>query len=360
MGRIDALFNLMIEMNASDLHISVGAPPMLRINGELQKIKHAPLEYEDTKHLLYEILTKQQIASFESENSLDFAYTIQNKTRFRANIFRQHRGLSAVFRHIPSEIRSIQELGLPDVVQDLARLTRGLVLVTGPAGSGKSTTLAAMVDLINNEIKGHIITLEDPLEFIHQNRSCLINQRQIGDHFKSFAGALRAAFREDPDVVLVGEMRDLKTISLAITAAEAGLMVLGTLHTASAAKTVDRIIDAFPKEQQEQVRVQLSDSLRGVIAQNLIPRADGSGRIAVVEVLICNPAIQNKIREGKTFQILSIMQTGKRDGMQLFDQSLMSHLDDGLITPETAYKHAYHKEAFLSHLNTKPRSYAVK
>ena len=349
----------MIQMKASDLHISVGAAPMLRINGELQKIKHPDLQKDETKHLLYEILTRQQVERFENENTLDFAYTLEKKARFRSNIFMQYHGMSATFRLIPLIIKNIKELGLPDTVEEFARLTRGLVLVTGPAGSGKSTTLAALVHLINQERKNHIITLEDPLEFIHENKSCLINQRQIGDHFKSFASALRAAFREDPNVILVGEMRDLETIALAITAAEAGLMVLGTLHTASAAKTVDRIIDAFPQAQQAQVRVQLSESLKGVIAQNLVPRADESGRIAVIEILVATPAVQNMIREGKTFQLLSTMQTGKKDGMQLFDQSLQNHLNNKLITPETAYKHAYNKGLFQPHLRLKAQDCVV-
>jgi twitching motility protein PilT len=297
------------------------------------------------------------VERFESEHTLDFAYTMEKKARFRGNIFRQCRGLAASFRLIPLTIKNIKELGLPGTVEDFGRLTRGLVLVTGPAGSGKSTTLAALVHLINQERKNHIITLEDPLEFIHDNINCLINQRQIGDHFKSFSSALRAAFREDPNVILVGEMRDLETIALAITAAEAGLMVLGTLHTASAAKTVDRIIDAFPKEQQAQVRVQLSESLKGVIAQNLVPRADGSGRIAVVEILVGTPAVQNLIREGKTFQMVSVMQTGKRDGMQMFDQCLQNHLNDKLITPETAYKHAYNKSLFQT--GQRPKAHAL-
>jgi len=359
LARIDSLFDLMIQMNASDLHLSVGAPPMLRINGELQKIKHPELHKEEAKHLLYEILSRQQIERFEKELNLDFAYTMAEKARFRGNMFMQYLGMSASFRLIPLKIPNLQDLGLPAIMEDLAQLTRGLVLVTGPAGSGKSTTLSAMVHQINQQRKNHIITLEDPLEFIHENKNCLINQRQIGDHFTSFASALRSAFREDPNVILVGEMRDLETIALAITAAEAGLMVLGTLHTASAAKTVDRIIDAFPKEQQTQVRVQLSESLKGVVAQNLVPRADDSGRIAVVEILVVTPAVQNLIREGKTFQMVSTMQTGKKDGMQMFDQSLQAHLNDKLITPETAFKHAYNKEMFRPYLRTKSQSYAV-
>ena len=346
MAKIDALLKLMIEYKASDLHVTSGSPPLLRINGELERIVYHELSDEEVRLLIYEILSQPEIDHFETEFNLDFAYEIEKIARFRANVYLKHGGLGASFRLIPHTIMTFSKLGLPPVVRELARLRKGLVIVTGPTGSGKSTTLAAMIDLLNKERKAHVITLEDPLEFIHENQTCLIMQRQIGVHVQSFAEGLKAALREDPNVIMVGEMRDLETISLAITAAEVGLLVFGTLHTSSAAKTVDRIIDAFPKDQQSQIRTMLSESLKGVIAQQLLRRADGQGRIAALEILVGNQAVSNLIREGKTFQIPSIMQTGKKIGMQILDQHLKSLIAEGLVTAKEARIYAEDKTLF--------------
>ena len=346
MAKIDALLKLMIEHKASDLHVTSGSPPLLRINGELERIAYHELSEEEVKLLVYEVIQQSGIDHLEAEFDLDFAYEIDGIARFRANIYFKHGGLGAAFRLIPHDILTFSELGLPPAVRELSRLRKGLVIVTGPTGSGKSTTLAAMVDLLNKERKAHVITLEDPLEFVHENQTCLIMQRQVGVHVESFASGLRAALREDPNVIMVGEMRDLETIALAITAAEVGLLVFGTLHTSSAAKTVDRIIDAFPQDQQAQIRTMLSDSLKGVIAQQLLKRADGNGRIAALEILVGNQAVGNLIREGKTFQIQSILQTGKKLGMQTIDQHLKELVAKGLITTQEASLYANEKSLF--------------
>ncbi|MEA1923943.1 MAG: type IV pilus twitching motility protein PilT [Pseudomonadota bacterium] len=346
MAKIDALLKLMIEHKASDLHVTSGSPPLLRINGELERIAYHELSEEEVKLLVYEIIPQSGIEHLEAEFDLDFAYEIAGVARFRANIYFKHGGLGAAFRLIPHDILTFSELGLPPAVRELSRLRKGLVIVTGPTGSGKSTTLAAMVDLLNKERKAHVITLEDPLEFVHENQTCLIMQRQVGVHVESFASGLRAALREDPNVIMVGEMRDLETIALAITAAEVGLLVFGTLHTSSAAKTVDRIIDAFPQDQQAQIRTMLSDSLKGVIAQQLLKRADGQGRIAALEILVGNQAVGNLIREGKTFQIQSILQTGKKLGMQTIDQHLKELVAQGLVTSQEASLYAEEKSLF--------------
>jgi len=319
---------------------------LLRINGELERIAYHELSEEEVKLLVYEIIEQSGIDHLETEFDLDFAYEIEGVARFRVNAYFKYGGLGAVFRMIPHDIMTFSELGLPPAVRTLARLRKGLVIVTGPTGSGKSTTLAAMVDLLNKERKAHVITLEDPLEFIHENQTCLIMQRQIGVHVESFAAGLRAALREDPNVIMVGEMRDLETIALAITAAEVGLLVFGTLHTSSAAKTVDRIIDAFPKDQQDQIRTMLSESLKGVIAQQLLKRADGKGRVAALEILIGTQAVGNLIREAKTFQINSIMQTGRKIGMQTIDQHLKELVDSGQVTREEALVYADDKALF--------------
>lgn len=350
MARIDALFKLMSDKGASDLHLSTGAPPIFRLRGEMERQNFKVLVHEELKAILYEILTQKQRDHFEEKHDLDFAYSVPGLARFRGNMMMQHRGISAVFRIIPSKILSADDLGLPDGVRKLTMLKKGLVLVTGPTGSGKSTTLAAMIDLINCTRQEHILTLEDPLEFIHENKKSLFNQRQIGEHTESFASALRAALREDPDVILVGEMRDLETIELAMSAAETGHLVFGTLHTSSAAKTVDRIIDVFPKNAQEQVRAVLSESLRGVICQQLLKTADGKGRAAAQEIMIGTPAIGNLIREGKTFQIPSIMQTGRKDGMQLMDQHILDLLKTKRITGEEAYRCCNDKRQFEQYL----------
>jgi len=350
MARIDALFKLMSDQGASDLHLSTGAPPIFRMRGEMVRQNFKVLAHEELKSILFEILTEAQRETYEQTHDLDFAYTVPGLARFRGNIMLQHRGIAAVFRIIPSKILSADDLGLPDGVRNLTMLRKGLVLVTGPTGSGKSTTLAAMIDLINSTRHEHILTLEDPLEFIHENKLSLFNQRQIGEHSVSFATALRAALREDPDVILVGEMRDLETIGLAISAAETGHLVFGTLHTSSAAKTVDRIVDVFPKDSQEQVRAILSESLRGVICQQLLKTSDGKGRVAALEIMIGTPAIGNLIREAKTFQIPSIMQTARRDGMQLMDQHILDLLKTKRVNPEEAYRCCADKKQFEQYL----------
>ncbi|RLB41823.1 MAG: type IV pili twitching motility protein PilT [Deltaproteobacteria bacterium] len=334
MAKIDVLLKLMVEYGASDLHISAGEPPILRINGYLQRTKYHDLTPEEVEILLMEILDEDHLTLFKKRKDIDFAYELEGVGRFRANVFMERKGFGGAFRLVPTKIRTLRELGIPESVYNLARVKSGLVLVTGATGSGKSTTLAAMLDLINKEKNYHIITLEDPIEFIHPKGKCLIQQRQLDVHMESFSAGLRAALREDPDVVLVGEMRDLETIQLALTAAETGLLVLGTLHTSSAPKTVDRIIDVFPTTQQPQIRTMLSESLRGVIAQRLLRTADGKSRVAAVEVMICTPAIQNLIREGKTYQILSVMQTGRSMGMQTMEDHVKSLLENGVISEE--------------------------
>ena len=336
MAKIDVLLKMMIDHSASDLHISAGEPPMLRINGSLQRTKYHDLTPKEVEVLLLEILDEDLLTLFKARKDIDFAYELKGRGRFRGNVFMEKKGYGGVFRLIPTQIKSLRELGLPKSIYSLARLKNGLVLVTGPTGSGKSTTLAAMIDLINKEKNDHIITLEDPIEFIHPRAKCLIHQRQLDFHMESFASGLRASLREDPDVILVGEMRDLDTIHLALTAAETGLLVLGTLHTSSAAKTVDRIIDVFPTSQQPQIRTMLSESLRGVVAQVLLKRADGEGRVAAVEIMICNQAVQNLIREGKTYQISSILQTGKSAGMQTMTNCINKLVSDGIVTQEEA------------------------
>lgn len=340
----------MVERGASDLHLTVGSCAVVRIHGDLEKVDHYELNPDEMKTLLYEILTEKQRQEFEEKKEIDFAYEASGIGRFRTNIFEQLKGMGAVFRLIPSHILSLDDLGLPKTLTRFSRLNRGLVLVTGPTGSGKSTTLAALIDLINRERKVHIITIEDPVEFVHSNKSSLINQRQIGSNTLSFSNALRAALREDPDVILIGEMRDLETISLAITAAETGHLVFGTLHTNNASKTIDRIIDAFPSSQQPQIRTQLSESLQGVISQQLLKRADGKGRVVAVEILVGTPALANLIREGKTYQIPSIIQTGRREGMQTLDQAIIDLLKQGKVTTEEAFDKCVDRETFQKYL----------
>ena len=333
MPRLDSLFKMMLEKDASDLFISSGAPPAYKIHGEVKPAAAASesLTPAICRQLIFELLSEDQRHQFEADNDLDFAYEIPGLARYRGNMFMQRRGISAVFRAIPSTIKSLEDLDLPEVVGKMARINRGLILVTGATGSGKSTTLAAMIDVRNRERAEHILTLEDPLEFVHENKKSIVHQRQIGDHTHSFASSLRAALREAPDVILVGEMRDLETISLAITAAETGHLVYGTLHTSSAAKTVDRIIDAFPAAQQAQIRTMLSESLEAVIAQTLLKKKGGGGRVAACEVLVGVPAVRNLIREGKLHQIPSMMQTGQRSGMQTLDMGLADLVKRGLV-----------------------------
>ena len=346
MAEIDALFNYRLENDASDLHLSTGSKPMIRKHGELEEIDAPELTNEELRKMLFEITSEEQKERFLATKDLDFAYEIPCVSRFRANYLEQKRGTGAVFRVIPTKILTAEELGLPDQILRFTQLSRGLVLVTGPTGSGKSTTLAAIIDYINRNRKEHILTVEDPVEFVHQNQQCLVNHREIGTHTQSFAAALRAALREDPDVILVGEMRDLETIELAITAAETGHLVFGTLHTNSAAKTIDRIIDAFPSGQQAQIRTMLSESLKGVICQQLLKRIDVPGRLAALEILYCKTAIANLIREGKTFQIPSMIQTGKNEGMQLMDQAIMDFLMKKQVSPDEAYLKANDKNVF--------------
>ena len=354
MAKIDALFRMMKEQGASDLHLSTGNPPIFRLHGEMVRLNFKSLTHEELREVLFEILDDKQRAHFEATKDLDFAYAVPELARFRGNIFMQHRGIGGVFRIIPTKILTADDLQLPEGVLRMTNFKKGLVLVTGPTGSGKSTTLAAMIDLINSTRKEHILTLEDPLEFIHENKQSLMNQRQIGEHTESFASALRAALREDPDIILVGEMRDLTTISLAMSAAETGHLVFGTLHTNTAAKTIDRIIDVFPTDQQEQVRAMLSESLKGVVCQQLLKTADGKGRTAALEIMIGTPAIANLIREGKTFQIPSIIQTAKKDGMQLMDQHLLDLLKTKRINPEEAYRCSIDKKQFEQYLSPPP------
>jgi twitching motility protein PilT len=320
---------------ASDVHLSSGEPPMLRIHGDMKRIDHDPLTAEDVHLMVFDIMTDSVRKNFQEKGDVDFSFELGNIARFRVNAFRTRRGEGAVFRTIPTKVMTLEELGLPPVVKELADKEKGLVLVTGPTGSGKSTTLAAMIDYINEGYEGHILTIEDPIEFVHTSKKCLVNQREVGPHTISFDAALRGALREDPDVILVGEMRDLETISLALTAAETGHLVFGTLHTSSAPKTVDRIIDVFPAGQQGQIRTMFAESIQAVITQTLLRKATG-GRIAALEILIGTPAVRNLIRENKIHQIPSSMQTGQAVGMQTLDMALVDLVSRGLVTREEA------------------------
>jgi len=337
--KLRALLTEMIEKGASDLHITVGEPPKLRIDGDLQdaSVDHV-LTPKDTLQIAYSILTENQKTRFETESELDFSFGVQNLSRFRGNVFKQRGCVAMAIRQIPYEIHSIEELGLPPVVKKLAERPRGLVLITGPTGSGKSTTLAAMLDKVNRERRGHIITIEDPIEFIHRHKNCTINQREVGADTESFAQALKYALRQDPDVILIGEMRDLETIGAALTIAETGHLVLATLHTNSAAESVNRIIDAFPAHQQSQVRAQLAFVLEGVVTQTLLPRSRGTGRVVAAEVMICTPAIRAVIRDEKIHQIYSLMQAGKKHGMQTMNDALQQLYMKGEVTLEEALK----------------------
>ncbi len=336
MATIDELFKLMVEQGASDLHITSGAPPYLRVHGNMVPLNYKELSSQDVQGLLFEILSEKQKKQFVEKWELDCAYTIAGIGRFRCNIFMQRKGLAAVFRIIPEKIKTAQELNLPPALLDMIDCDRGLILVTGPTGSGKSTTLAALIHQINMTRDAHILTVEDPIEFVHQNIKSLINQREVGSHTKSFANALKAALREDPDIMLVGEMRDLETIALALTAAETGHVVFGTLHTNSASKTIDRIIDVFPSGQQQQIRTMLAESLRGVVAQTLFTRADGQGRVAAYEIMRNTKAIQNLIREGKIHQIPSAMQTSSSSGMILFEKYIEDLVRKGKVSQSDA------------------------
>ena len=359
MAKIDAFFNLMLEQKASDLHLASGNPPILRINGELLRVDYPPLDSDELKAMLYEITPEYKVKVYEETGDVDFGYEIPKISRFRANFFNQRSGVSAVFRQIPSKVLSFDDFEkfdapLPPVLKKLSMLHKGLVLVTGPTGSGKSTTLAAMVDYANKNRKDHILTIEDPIEFVHESKGCLVNHREVGVHTKSFSSALRGALREDPDIILVGEMRDLETIELALTAASTGHLVFGTLHTQSAAKTVDRIIDVFPADQQNKIRATLSESLRGVVAQNLFRRIDKKGRVAALEILVFTTAIANLVREGKTHQIPGMIQVGKKLGNQPLDDSIMEHVRMKRIAPEEAYEKSLDKKKFRPFLAHPP------
>ena len=354
MAKIDAFFKLMNEQGASDIHLAAGQPPALRIRGDIERIKYKVLDSDDLREMLYEIAPEQKIKLFEESGDIDFGYEIPGLARYRANFFMQKNGVGAVFREIPSAIMTADQLGLPEVVSKLATLPRGLILVTGPTGSGKSTTLAAIVDVANRARKDHIITVEDPIEFVHQSQGCIVNHREVGIHTDSFSTALRGALREDPDIILVGEMRDLETISLAVEAASTGHLVFSTLHTSSAYKTVDRVIEVFPSSEQPLIRSTLSDGLRAVIAQVLFKRVDRKGRVVALEILIANPAVCNLIREGKTHQIPSMIQTGKKYGMILLDDSIMGLFTKGMISAEEAYAKANDKGRFMPLLKTAP------
>jgi twitching motility protein PilT len=354
MARLDAFFKLMFDSGASDLHITSAQPPILRVHGELERVKYDPLDDETLRAMLYEIAPEQVIKKFEETGDVDFGYEIPGVARFRANYFMQKYGCGAVFRQIPTRVLTADELGLPPILKKCAMLPKGLVLATGPTGSGKSTTLAAIVDHANKNRKDHIVTIEDPIEFVHQSQGCLVNHREVGSHTRSFAAALRGALREDPDIILVGEMRDLETIRLALEAANTGHLVLGTLHTTNAAKTIDRIIEVFPAEEQAQVRNGLSTGLKLVVAQNLFRRIDKKGRCAALEILVCTAAVGNLIREGKTVQIPSAIQTGKQFGMQTLDDAIMAVLQKGWISAEEAYDKGIDKSKFRSFLKTPP------
>jgi len=357
MARIDAFFKLMNEQGASDLHLVSGLAPALRIRGDVERIKYKVLDDDDLRSMLYEISPEEKVKIFEETGDVDFGYEIPGLARYRANFFMQKNGIGAVFREIPSTIMTVEQLGLPSVISKLATLPRGLVLVTGPTGSGKSTTLAAIIDVANRSRKDHIITIEDPIEFVHQSQSCIVNHREVGIHTNSFAAALRGALREDPDIILVGEMRDLETISLAIEAASTGHLVFGTLHTTSAPKTVDRAIEVFPSNEQTQIRSTLADGLRAIIAQVLFKRIDIKARCVALEILVANAAVRNLVREGKTHQIPSMIQTGKKYGMQLLDDAIMELYNKGWISADEAYMKSNEKAKFRPLLTAPPADF---
>jgi twitching motility protein PilT len=333
-----------VQLGASDLHVTAGLPPMVRVNGKVRPLDYPPLTPNMTRDLVYDILSNEQRQRLENDWELDFSYSLPHTARFRVNVYFQRGSLGAAFRTVPSEIKSLAELGLPKAVEDMTEKPRGLVLVTGPTGSGKSTTLAAMIDRINETRDEHIMSVEDPIEFLHHHKRCIVNQREVNQDTRSFAQALKHVLRQDPDVILVGEMRDLETISLAVTAAETGHLVFGTLHTQDAPQTVDRIIDVFPPHQQHQIRAQLANALQGIITQTLIPRQDGTGRVVACEVLAPTPGVRNLIREGKNHQIYSAMQTGGKFGMQTMDAALVELVRRGRISQEEAEKRSSNPE----------------
>jgi twitching motility protein PilT len=343
---IDAFLTEVIDKRGSDLHFIAGDPPRIRLYGDLGPLRPERLEATLVKEALYEIMPKPALDRFESKDGADFAYTLPERGRFRVNVMRQLNGVGGVFRVIPSKALTMEELKLPQSVREMARATNGLILVTGKTGSGKSTTLASMVDDLNTRLKGHILTIEDPIEFVHMRKSCLISQREIGVHSASFADALHSALREDPDVILVGELRDHETMSIAVTAAEMGILVMGTLHTNGAAQTVDRLVNAFPADKQSHVRTMLSTSLRGVVSQQLLQRADKQGRVAALEVLVNTPAASNLIRQGKLDQLENTMQSGGQFGMRTMDSAIQQLLEQRLVTGKEAFKKAINKTKF--------------
>jgi twitching motility protein PilT len=344
---ISDLLAFSVKNKASDLHLSAGLPPMIRVHGDVRKINVPVMDHSQVHDMVYDIMNDGQRKFYEENLECDFSFEIPNLARFRVNAFNQNRGAGAVFRTIPSKVLTLEQLNCPPIFKEISQNPRGMVLVTGPTGSGKSTTLAAMVNYINEEEYGHILTVEDPIEFVHESKRCLINQREVGPHTLSFANALRSALREDPDVILVGEMRDLETIRLALTAAETGHLVFGTLHTSSAAKTVDRIVDVFPAAEKEMVRAMLSESLRAVISQSLLKTKDGSGRIAAHEIMVGTPAIRNLIREAKIAQMYSAIQTGQNIGMQTLDQNLTELVRKNMISLPEAKAKAANKDSFV-------------
>jgi len=359
MAKIDAFLNLMFEPKASALHMAAGNSPMLRVNGELHRVDYPPLDNDELKTMLYEIAPDYKVKVYEETGDVDFGYEIPVVSRFRVNLFNQKWGCAAVFRQIPSKVLSFEDFEkfdapLPAVLKKFAMLNRGLVLVTGPTGSGKSTTLAAIMDYANRNRREHILSIEDPIEFVHESKNCLVNHREVGVHTRSFASALRGALREDPDIILVGEMRDLETIELALTAASTGHLVFGTLHTQSASKTVDRVIDVFPADQQNKIRATLAESLKGVVAQHLFKRIDKKGRVAAMEILVFTTAIANLVREGKTHQIPGMIQVGKKLGNMPMDDSIMEHLRMKRVSPEDAYDKAQDKRKFRQFLTNPP------
>ncbi|HUT71125.1 MAG TPA: type IV pilus twitching motility protein PilT [Desulfatiglandales bacterium] len=361
MAQIDAFFKLMNDQGASDLHLAAGKQPILRIRGELERVKYKPLDNDTLKGLVYEITPEHKIKVFEETGDVDFAYEIPGLARYRANFFKQNNGIAAAFREIPGKILTCEDLGLPPVLRQLATLPRGLVLVTGPTGSGKSTTLAAIIDEANKTRKDHIITVEDPIEFVHVSKKAMINHREVGIHTRSFSAALRGALREDPDIIMVGEMRDLETIGLAIEASLTGHLVFSTLHTSSAPKTIDRVIEVFPSDQQAQVRSTLADGIRAVVCQSLFRRINvrpgEMGRVAALEIMIGTPAVRNLIREQKIFQIPSAIQTGKKYGMLSLDDAILELLNKKQIIPEEAYAKCNDKSKFIQFLKHPPADF---
>lgn len=344
---IRELLALTKESEASDLHITVGIPPVLRINGKLRKLDLPELSLQNVHEMIYSIINDKQKDKYEKIHELDFSFELEDMARFRTNIFKTRRGEAAAFRLIPEKIKSLKELNLPKELSIFTKKSKGFVLVTGPTGSGKTTTLAALIDIINRNRHDHIITIEDPIEFVHNHKNCVIDQREVGIHTDSFAYALRSALREDPDVILVGEMRDLETISMAVTAAETGHLVFSTLHTNSAAETVERIINVFPPHQQNQIRMQVAESLLGIVAQTLLPTIDEGGRVPAIELMMATPAIRNIIREEKIHQMPALIQMGRKDGMVSLDQSLKELLIEGVITREEAIRKAIDKKEFI-------------